>query len=91
MWRAILSFVGGVLSLAIMIIATTRSGDAARNVLSYLPVIPPLPTWVRPVVIAISVMVASICFPAAIILLFRKSSERIAPKDLMSRYYDGEF
>ena len=89
--KTLLSFLGAAIALAISIITTTSKSDVVRNVQSYLPALPLLPSWVRPVVFAISVMVASICFGTTIILLFRRPPKHVATKNLMSRYYDGEF
>jgi hypothetical protein len=93
MGRTILYFLGGVLSVVVTVMATTPSGEAATNFLSYLPTLPLLPSWVRPVVIAISVMAGSIFFGTAIIRLFSKPPQMAVPPGvaLMDKYYAGEF
>jgi hypothetical protein len=72
MRRAILSFLGGVCALAITIMATTPAGDAAKHFLSYYQLLPALPSGLKPIATAISVMAASILFPLAIITVAKK-------------------
>jgi hypothetical protein len=73
MFKALLLFLGSAISGAIAIMATTPRGEVMSNLGTYFPALPQAPSWVDPVVTAISVVTASILFGAGVIRVTQPS------------------